>query len=234
VFGRERRQPLDERDADVAAEHGTGAERRREQRVGERGGRRLALRARDPDGRGRAQPEEQVHLRDERRGGGVARRASRDEVGEDRAEARLRGRVVGVDRRRGGHQGRAGDRRRGIDVGTQEETDLAALQAADGAPKVVLGPRVVHGHDRAGVDEEAGQGDPRAGEAEDAHRAVAEDVGGERARDERRRVDDGIGGHDAHSRLIDARKSVTPISPAMMPTIQKRSVIFSSSQPCSS
>ena len=33
---------------------------------------------------------------------------------------------------------------------------------------------------------------------------------------------------------IDARNSVTPMSPAMMPTIQNRSVIFSSSQPASS
>ena len=73
---------------------------------------------------------------------------------------------------------------------------------------------------------------PGSGEAEDADRSIAEGAALQRARHERGGIDDGVGGHDAHcSLLIEARKRVTPMSPAMMPTIQNRSVIFSSSQP---
>ena len=78
VVGRELGQPLDDRDADVAAQHDGMDRVRGEDRRGQRRGRGLALRAGHPDRRGLAQPQEQVGLRHQGRRRGVAtRRAPR-------------------------------------------------------------------------------------------------------------------------------------------------------------
>ncbi len=107
-------------------------------------------------------------------------------------------------------------------------------------------PAVVDGDRRTGAGEEPRQCNARAGEAENAHGPTSEDPRGERAGGERIRIDragargraervGAVGGHhDQRSWPMEARKRVTPMSPAMMPTIQNRSVIFSSSQPASS
>ena len=95
-------QPLDERPADVPAEDRRMVAVGREQRMGQRGGRRLALRAGDPDRRRRAEPQEQVDLGHDRRRVRVPARAAIDDVAEGGPQARLRRRVVGVDRRRCG------------------------------------------------------------------------------------------------------------------------------------
>ena len=60
-------QPLDDRDPDVAAEDDRVGRIGGQQRRGQRRRRRLALRAGHPDGRRRAEAQEQVRLGDERR-----------------------------------------------------------------------------------------------------------------------------------------------------------------------
>jgi hypothetical protein len=234
MAGGELRQALDQRDPDVPAEHGARADRGREQGVRQRRGGRLALGARDADRRCRAQAQEQVNLGHDRRCPAVATSPSCHEVGEHGPEARLGRWEVGVDRRRGGHERGPGGCRCRVDVGPEQQPHRTTVEGGECAPELSGRTRVVDRDSCARVGEEARERDPRAREAEHAHRPVAEAARAERAGREVGEVDHGDRGHRDHSRLIDARKSVTPMSPAMMPTIQNRSVIFSSSQPFSS
>jgi hypothetical protein len=108
---RELRQPLDERDPDVAAQDDRVIGIRGEDRGDERRRRGLALGPGDPDRRRRAQSEEQVGFRNERRHRLVPAGSSRDELAKRLAQPRLGRREVGIDRRRGRYERRAGPRR---------------------------------------------------------------------------------------------------------------------------
>ena len=242
-------QPLDERLADVPAQEGPVRRVGREERVGQGRRRRLALRAGDPDRRCGAQAEDQVGLREQGGDGPVAGPPPGDEVGEDRPEPGLGRRVVRVDRRRGGHERRAPDRLGRVDLRSGQEPDAPTVEPRRGSAKVVGRTGVVDGDHRAGVDEEPGQGDPASGEPQHGHRQPAQDppadplegqrvgIDGRRGRrrDGRRGRVRSVGRHRHQPRaLIEARKRVTPSSPARTPTIQNRTVIFSSCQPSSS
>ena len=206
-----------------------------QERGGQRRGRRLALRAGHPDRRRAAQPQEQVGLRDEGRRCGIARGPCLHERPERRPQAGLRRRVVRVDRGRRGHERGIRPRRRGVNLGTEREADVAALERIDRTGQLLRRAAVVHGHPRAGVGEEARQGDPAAGEPEHGHRAPAQRAGPDRVHRERIGIDRPLLGHRAHtSTLTEAKKKVSPSNAARIPTIQKRIVIFSSSQPPSS
>ena len=88
VVGRQLEQALDDRQADVATEDDRVPFVGGEDRGGQRRGRRLALRAGHPDRRRRAQPEEEVRLRHERRDApGCPRHARRRARGERPGDA---------------------------------------------------------------------------------------------------------------------------------------------------
>ena len=93
VRGGQLGQPLDERDADVAAQDDRVGRVGRQDRGGERRRRRLALRAGHPDRRRRAEPQEEVRLRDDGRGVRVAGGARRRPA--PASAPRRRGSVVG-------------------------------------------------------------------------------------------------------------------------------------------
>ena len=238
VLGRQLRQPFDERDADVAAEdrgvHRVGGEDRRD----ERRGRRLALRAGDTDRRRGAQAQEQVRLLDQRRRARIARRPPVDEGSKHGAEARLGRRVVRVDDGRGRDQGDVVEHRRGVDRGPEGQLDRPTFELFDRPFQLRRRARVVDAHARAGIGEEAGEGDAAAREAQHGHRPVAQDAVADRGHRQRVRVDRRCRRRHRHAVSwksgSDARNSVTPRSPASTATIQKRRVIFSSSQPPSS
>ncbi len=235
--GGELREPLHERDPDVAAEdhrvHRGGPQERR----GERRGGRLALRAGDPDRGRRAQPEEQVRLGDEGRRGGVARPASGHQHPERVAEARFRRRVVRVDRRRRRHEVGVRPRSGRLDVRAEEQPDLAIAERRDRVAELGRRSTVVDGHAGTGIAEEAGERDPAARQTEDRHESPAERPAAHGVEGQGVGIDGASGRRHrrAHaSRLIDERNRVTPSRPDRMATIQKRSVIFSSSHPPSS
>ena len=241
VVGSQVGQALDQRPADVAAEDGPVPRVGGQQGVGQGGGRRLALGPADPDGRRRAEPQDQVRLGHDRRRVGIARRPSGDQRRQGRPEAWLGRRVVGVDGRRGRHQGGARQGLGRVDLGTGQEPDRAPVEASQRLGQLVGRTPVVDGHDRAGIDQEAGQGDPAPGEAQDAHRTTGQRAGPDRVQRQRVRVERRPGvlrrgrGHRGHaSELIEAMNRVTPSRPARTATIQSRTVIFSSFQPSSS
>ncbi len=249
IAGAQVGQPLDQGPADVPAQERPVRRVGRQQRVGQGGGRRLALRPGDPDRRRRAQAEDEVGLRDQGRNGPVAGRPAGDQVDEDGPQARLGRRVVRVDRRRRGHEGGAADGLARVDIRPGQQPDPPPVEPRGGAAQVVGRSPVVDRDRRPGVDEEAGQGDPAPGEAQDGHRQppqgpLAETLQAELVGldDRGRRRADGVGGrarslgrHRRHpSALMEARKRVTPRSPASTPTIHSRTVIFSSCQPSSS
>ncbi len=165
----------------------------------------------------------------------VAAGPSVDDGSQRRPQPRFCRRVVGVDGRRAGDQRGAGERHR-----PARRPDPAAVARPDRPAPRWPAParrraRVVDRHRRPGVVQESRQRDAGSGKAQDRDRTVAEQAGAQGARDQLRRVDRPLGRHDTHcSRSMEARNSVTPISPAMIPMIQNRSVIFSSSQPISS
>ena len=211
-----------------------------EDRGGQRRRRRLALRAGHPDRRGRAEAQERGRSRDTRAGAPGRPPRGRHQRGEGGPQARLGRRVVGLidgDVATSAAPAQAVGR---IDVRARRAADRAGPSSAR-SPSPELGRpggrrRPSRG---AGVGEEAGQGDPAAGQAQDGDRPAARapptrEVAA-RSSGVERRARRAIERHRRHpSALIEARKSVTPSSPARTPTIQKRIVIFSSSQPPSS
>ncbi len=209
---------------------------RGEDRGDQRRRRRLALRPRHPDRRRRAEAQEQVRLRDQGRRGRVAAPVSGDERLERSPQPRFGRRVVGVDRGRRRDKGGAGPRRLGGHVRAGENPGRPPLERRDGVGKLGDRSAVVDRDVGAGVGEEAGQRDPAPGQPEDRHRPAAEVSRANAVERQRVEVDRPFGRHrGAHSSCrIEARNSVTPSSPDRIPMIQKRSVIFSSSQPASS
>ena len=157
-------QALDERDADVAAQHDrglAGAEHGRDQRAG--GG--LALGAGDADGGGRTEAQEEVDLADHRDAG---RRAST--AASAAAQARLGGREAAADRRRGADQGLARER-------SAPGPPPGPAAAGAGAPRGPRWPRascvgrasVVDRDLGTVVGQEAGQREAAAGQAQHGH-----------------------------------------------------------------
>ena len=120
MVGRQLEQALDDRQADVAAEDDRVRRVGGEDGRGQRGRRGLALRAGHSDRRRRAQPQEEVRLRHERRDApGCPRSRASTSAREGGPQTRLGRREVGCDRRRGGHQvGRRPGRPR-VDVRTR-------------------------------------------------------------------------------------------------------------------
>ena len=235
VVGRQLEESLDDRDPDVPAEDDRMVRIGRQQRGSQRRGRRLALGPGHPDGRGRAEPQEEVGLRDEGRDRRVAAGAGIDQRPERRAQARLGGRVVGRDRGRGGDQVGLRPGRRRIDRRPEGERHGPPTEGRDRIAQLVRRTAVVDRHSRAGIGQEAGQCQPAASQAEDRHGTVAECPGADRVERQAVEIDRRGRRHRRHrSRSTEARKSVTPSSAARMPTIQNRIVIFSSSQPPSS
>ncbi len=172
VFGRELREPFDQRDADVAAEDGRMGRIGGEQRRGQRRGGGLALRAGDPDRRARAHPQEQVRLAYQGRVAVRIRQIGRDDCPQRRPEAGLGRGEVRVDARRRGDEVRVGPGGGRLDVRTQAQADRPAAQRFDRCRQVGFGPAVVDGDVGARVGEEAGQGDAAAGQTEDGDGAA--------------------------------------------------------------
>ena len=209
-----------------------------EERGGERRRRRLALRAGDPDRRRRAEAQEQVHLGHERRRRGSPA-SERDERLERRPQPRLGRRVVRVDRRRRRDERGAGPRssmgqRPGPARSRTGRPSSASIASASSSSR----PPVVDRH--VGARRRQGSGPARS-----PVRAKPSTVTGrprQRAAEHRRRASvssRSIGRSVVIVALTPAGRSrrgtsVTPSSPARIPTIQNRSVIFSSSQPTSS
>jgi hypothetical protein len=228
-------EPVDQRVADVAAEEHRVRRIRREQRRCQRGRRRLALRACDADRRRIDEAQDQGGLADERRRSRVAGGAARDECVEGGAQARLGRRVVGVDAGRGRHEVGAGPRRLRVDLGAEEEADRPAVEGSHAAGELGRRPAVVDRDVGVRIEEEAGQRDPRPREAEHRHVPSAQQAAPDGVHRESVGIDRRHRRRRAHcSAWMEARKRVTPSSPASAPTIQNRSVIFSSSQPPSS
>ena len=228
-------QPFDDRDPDVAAEHDRVSRIGGQQGRGQRRRRGLALGAGHPDGRRRAEAQEQVRLGDERRNGRVAAGPRLDQRPQGGPQPRLGRREVGRDRWRGGDQiGRRPGRSR-VHVRPERQGHRPLAQRGDRVGEGRGRAAVVDRHPRAGVGQEAGQREAAAGQPEHRHRPVAQGAGSDRVEVEAVEVDRSAGRHRHHcSRSSEARKSVTPSSAARIPTIQKRTVIFSSSQPPSS
>ena len=227
-------QPLHDRDPDVAAEHDRVGRIGRQQGRDQRRRRGLALGAGHPDGRRRAETQEQVSLGDESRDRPIATGPGVDQRAEGGAQARLGGREVGRDRWRRGDEigGRPGRCR--VDVRTEREGHGPPAECRDRLGQGRSRPAVVDRHASSGVRQEACQCEPAPGQAEDRDRPVAQGARPDRVEVEAVEVDRSAR-HRHHCNLSrDARKSVTPSSAARIPTIQKRIVIFSSSQPPSS
>ena len=198
-----------------------------------RGG--LALGPRHADRRRGAQAQEQIDLRDEGRGSRspAARRSTRSR--EHGAKARLGRREVGVDRRA---RWRPVPRRRsptaGRPRGRAASVTARPSSCRDGPLQLRSRSRVIDASRGARIGQEARQRDAAASEPEDGHGPAA------RGRPRRSLPASACRGRSGAvivvtgSRWIEARKSVMPRSPARTATIQKRSVIFSSSQPPSS
>ncbi len=206
---------------------------RGQDRVSQRGRRGLALGPGDADRRGRAEAEEQVRLADEGRGVGIPSSPRRHQGLELGTEPRLGRRIARRDRRRGRDEGRAGPGRRGVDPGPEAKRHVAVPEQGDGALERPGRTAVVDGDPGAGVREEAGERDAAPGEPQHRHRPPVEGAGAHGVQGEGVEVDRAHG-HLTSSALIDAMNRVTPRRPARTPTIQKRNVIFSSSQPPSS
>ena len=158
-----------------------------EERRGQRRGRRLALRAGHPDRRRPAQPQEQVGLRDEGRRRRVAGGPCLDQRPERRAQPGLGRRVVRRDRRRRGHERGIRPGRRGVDLGPERQGDGRPSSASIASAELLGRAAVVDRHARAGVGEEAGQGEAAAGEPEDRHRPAAQGAGADRVDRQRSR-----------------------------------------------
>ena len=232
VVRRQLRQPLDERDPDVAAEHHRMRGIRGEDRGDQRRRRRLALRAGDADRRRRAEAEEQVGLRDE----GGPRRVRDERL---QSAARSRGSVVGKSGLIDGDVATSAapaHAEAGSTSGPASDPDRATVERCHRVAQLVDRPAVVDRDVGALVGEEAGEGDAGSGEAQDRDRSTAQRAREHVLEREGVEVDRPVGRHRrAHASLwIEARNSVTPSSPARIPMIQNRSVIFSSSQPASS
>ena len=122
---------------------------------------------------------------------------------------------------------------RGSTAGPSSSSTRRPPSAAMASAELVSRPGVVDGHPGAAVGQEARQRDAAAGEAEDGHRSA-----GERVEVEARRGRWARRGATATgvTRSVPGvpRKKATPTSAESTPTIQKRSVIFSSCQPISS
>ncbi len=187
-----------------------------------------------PDGRRRAQPEEQVRLADQGRDARVPVGPRGDQPLERRAQPRLRGRVVGGDRGRGGHERRVCPRGGRVHVRSEPEDHVPAFQRRDPPLQLRGRPAVIHGDPRPGVGQEPRQGNAAAGKPEHGHRASVQGTGPHAVERQRVEVDRHGVQPSQTSAWIEARNRVTPSRPARMPTIQNRSVIFSSSQPPSS
>jgi hypothetical protein len=93
------REPLDERDADVAAEDDRVGRIGRQQSRDQRRRRRLSLGSGHPDRRAGAHPQDEVRLADERRGARGIRPMRLDHSLQGRPQARLGRGKVGVDAR---------------------------------------------------------------------------------------------------------------------------------------
>ena len=238
VVGGQLGQALDDRDADVAPEHGRMGRIRGEDRGDQRGRRGLALRAGHTDRRGDAQPQEQVRFGDQRRHGRIARGSGRDERLERGPESWLGRRVIRVDRRRCRHELGVRPRRGRLDVRAQREPDCASFEGGDRVLELARGPAVIHGDACSGIGQEARQGDAAPGEPEHRHRNAIEQAAADRVHGQGVRVDRESAGHHGGAQRNRpgwvATNNVTPSKAARMPTIQKRIVIFSSSQPPSS
>ena len=189
VLRRQLRQALDERRPDVAAQDRRVDRVRGEDRVGQRRRRGLALGPGHADRRGRAQPQEQVGLGDERRDGRVAGRAGGDERLQRRPEARLGRRVVGRDRRRRGDERRVRPRRGRIHVRAQPQGHGPAAEEADRALELRRRAAVVDRHAGAHVVQEAGQRDAAPGQAEHRDRPPVQRPGADVGHGERVEVD---------------------------------------------
>ena len=188
----------------------------REERGGQRRGRRLALRAGHPDRRapGTAAGTGPPRTRAPGPSRSPPARASTSAA----SAARRRGSVVGksgVDRRR-----RRDERRRRPRSPPGRRPARAASvtgrppSAAIASPSSLGRPAVVDRHARAGIGEEARQRDAAAGQPEDGDRPVAERPGADaverqRVEIDRRRV---VVMRRHRSRSSEARKSVTPSS----------------------
>ena len=237
VVGRQLGQPLDERDPDVAAEDRRVRRARGEERGGQRRRRRLALRAGDADRRRRTEAQEQVRLADERGRGEIAGGPRGPERAERGPEAGLGRRVVGVDRRRGHDQRGMPPGRGRVHLGPQAERHVAALEGGDRRPELGRRTAVVDRDPGAGVGQEAGERRSRSGRSRGRSPAgrAGRRPGRRRGRARRGRSSSApraVRHQRVHcSRSIEARKRTTPSRPARIPTIQKRRVIFSSSQP---
>ena len=126
--------------------------------------------------------------------------------------------------------------RRRVDLGPERERHRPAAEGRNGVGQLGRGPAVVDGHrarrHRPGSGPAPGRCGPGRGRSPGGPRSAPPRI----ASIVRRSRSIGAGhGHRRHrSRSSEARKSVTPSSAARIAMIQKRMVIFSSSQPPSS
>ena len=210
-----------------------------EDRGGQRRGRGLALRAGHPDRRGLAQAQEEVGLGHEGRRAGITAGTRRDEGDQGLAQARLRRRVVRVDRRRRRDERGVRPGAGRVHLRPERQGHVPAVECRDRIGELRGRSPVVHGDARSSVGQEASQGDAAAGQAQHGHRGRAQQAVPDRRHREGVRFDR-AGRHRHAARHVSrsgwsvARNSVTPSRAARIPTIQKRMVIFSSSQPPSS
>ena len=160
---------LDQRGADVPAQDARDAGRL-EDGGDERGGRRLALRAGDAHDPRPRQAQEELDLAD-------LLQPAPLRLGEQVAQPGLGGREARRDRRRGDEQvggvHRLGQRRR---VDAEEQVHRPPVERRDGVGEVGGRAAVVGRHERAGIGQEAGRGDPGACQPED-ERAAPGQVG---------------------------------------------------------
>ena len=154
-----------------------------------------------------------------------------------RRAARRRGSVVGKSGVIDGDVATRSARRPGrcrVHVRTERQGHGPPAERRDRLGQGRSRPAVVDRDAGSGVRQEARQCEPAPGQAEDRDRPVAQGARPDRVEVEAVEVDRSAR-HRHHCNLSrDARKSVTPSSAARIPTIQKRTVIFSSSQPPSS
>ena len=204
----------------------------RKERGRQRRGRGLALRARNPDAGTWAHSEDQVRLADQgRRAQGIGSVRVHD-CPQGRPQARLGRGEIGVDAWRSREQISFGPCGRRIDLRAKAQSNGSTTKRFDRPSKLAGRPAVVDRDASPGIGEEAGKSDAAPSQSQDRDRSTIQGALANAGRRQPIEVDD----PPRHCYLggMEATKSVTPNIAASAPTIQKRIVIFSSSQPPSS
>src|SRR5664280_1993603 len=236
MVGRQLGQALHQRQADVSAQDRRMRTVGRKQRGRQRRRRGLALRARYPDGGTGAQPQEEIRLADQGRRSQRISLVRVHDHPQGRPQAWLGRGEVGIDTWRCRDQVGFGPCGRRIDLRTKAQTNRSTAERIDRSRQLAGRPAIVDRDASPGIGKETGQSDATPSQSQDRDRSAVEGAVTNAGSRQPIEVDDSPshGYLETTMEAMEAAKSVTPIMPASAPRIQKRIVIFSSSQPPSS